>query len=907
MKNSALVRRRPLPTPPHDSPQLLPHLKVPVLLTRGGMVAERLARAFWPFWVVLALALAPLLMGWQDLMSLEVFWGLAVLTVAGLGVTAYRGLRQFRWPARAEAVRRVDAALRGQPIAALADTQAIGAGDPASQAVWQAHVARMEQQTRQARRIAPDLKLSSRDPFGLRYVALLFFVTALLFGSVWRVGSVVELGPNGQQVLATGPTWEGWVEPPAYTGKPSIYLADVPPGALAVPLGSRITLRLYGDVGALTVAETVSGRTGVLGSASEAQQSFDIIQGGSLAINGEGGTEWTVSVIPDLPPSVSLIGPVEADAEGQMTQPFKAADDFGVQAGQATIALDLAAVDRRYGLTAQPDARAPIVIDLPMPFSGDRAEFEDVLVDNFSEHPFANLPVTITLQVTDASGQVTQAEPAQIVLPGRRFFQPVARAVIEQRRDLLWSMDNALQVSQILKAVSNHPEDIFPNETTYLRLRVTLRSLDTMLENGLTVEGQDEIAAALYELAVQLEDGTLADARERLRRAQERLSEAMRNGASDAEIAELMQELREATDDYVQMLADNMQPGQDQTDTPQSAQQDNMEVTQDEIQALMDRIQELMEEGRMAEAAELMDQLNQLMENLQVTQGEGQGNGPRTPGQQSMQDLQDSLREQQDLTDDAFRDLQDQFNPGQSGQDQPQSGQPGADGQPQGQDGQQPGQEPGQQQGQGQDGQPGQDGQQGQGQGQGDNDVAGQQDGTGQGGEGQGMDPAQTLADRQQALRDELNRQRGNLPGLTGEEADAAERALERADDAMDGAEEALRQGDLAEAIDNQSQAMDALREGLRNLGRALAQNESQDPGEGATGQATTRIEPTRRDPLGREIGNTGQSGTDENMLQGQDIYRRAEELLGEIRRRAGEQERPENELNYLRRLLDRF
>jgi Domain of unknown function (DUF4175) len=299
-----------------------------------------------------------------------------------------------------------------------------------------------------------------------------------------------------------------------------------------------------------------------------------------------------------------------------------------------------------------------------------------------------------------------------------------------------------------------------------------------------------------------------------------------------------------------------------------------------------------------------------LMENLQVTQGEGQGNGPRTPGQQSMQDLQDSLRQQQDLTDDAFRDLQDQFNPGQSGQDQPQ-GQPGQDpgqqpGQ-QGQNGQQPGDQPGQQGQDGQQpGQQGQDGQQGQGLGQGDNTVPGQQDGNGQGGEG--TDQQGTLADRQQALRDELNRQRGNLPNLSGDQADAAARALERAEGAMDNAEQALRDGDIAGAIDNQATAMDALREGLRNLGRALAENDTQNPSDGPqNGEATARVEPTRRDPLGREIGNTGQYGSDQNMLQGTDIYRRAEELLGEIRRRAAEQQRPESELDYLRRLLDRF
>jgi uncharacterized protein (TIGR02302 family) len=882
---------------PYDVP--MRHLARPVALTRAGMLAERAVRAFWPFWSVLFVALTPLMMGWLDAIPLELFWGSTVFAVLGLLASLVWGVTRFRWPSRDEAVARVDAAMPGRPIAALADSQAIGADDPASNAVWAAHLRRMAERTKSAKAVEPDLRVSSRDPYGLRYMALILFVTALLFGSLWRVGSVTEVATTGEQVLATGPVWEGWIEPPAYTGRPSLYLADIPQGPLAVPQGSTVTLRLYGDVGSLTVAETVSGRTGDIPSASEAQQAFEVVQDGKLAIHGEGGAEWIITLIPDLPPKVELSGPVDADAMGEMSQPFMASDDFGVMSGTATIALDLPSVTRSFGLVTEPDLRAPIVIDLPMPFTGDRKEFEEKLIENFSEHPFANMPVTISLTATDASGQVTTTSPEQMVLPGRRFFEPMARAVVEQRRYLLWSRANAPEVVQLLRAVSYKPEDIFANEQTYLRLSFIIRDLENASDNGtLTVEKQDEIAKAMWDLAVQLEDGTLADARERLRRAQERLAEAMRNGASNEEIAELMQELREATNDYLNMLAQNAEPGEDQTDQPNSAQDQSRQVTQDEIQALMDRIQELMEEGRMAEAAELMAQLDQLMQNLQVTQGEnGNGNGPRTPGQQSMQDLQDTLRDQQDLSDDAFRDLQNQFNQPQDGQQPGQQDGQQQDGQQQGQQGQQPGQ------------------QEGDGLGQGGDPQNGEQGGNGMGNErqpegGDGGQNPQSLADRQQALRGELERQRGNLPGLTGDQAEAARRALEQAEGAMDQAEEALRDGRMAEAIDQQSEAMDALREGLRNLGEALAQNDAE-PGQGeqADGSnAQARTEPTRRDPLGRETGNnSGRYGTDENMLQGADIYRRAEELLDDIRKRAAEQDRPTLELDYLKRLLEQF
>ncbi len=847
------------------------------------MVAERVLRAFWPFWTVLALALAPLIAGWQDNFAIELFWGWSVIALVGLLASLGWGLWRFRWPSRREALARLDASLPGRPISALSDAQAVGRGDTGSEGVWLAHLARMRLRTLSAKPARPNLRLASRDPFGLRYIALLFLVVALLFGSVWRIGSVASMAPGGAGQLATGPVWEGWVEPPAHTGLPALYLADIPAGDLTVPEGSLVTLRLYGEVGALTVSETVSGRTDGLGAASEPNQSFEITQPGALSIDGPGGAAWEVDVLPDQSPQVEMSGPLEADGYGESTLPFHASDDYGVASGRAIIALAPADVDRRFGLATDPEPRDPIVIDLPMPYSGDRSDIDELLIDDFSQHPFANLPVTVTLEVTDDAGQIGRMAPEPTVLPGRRFFQPVARAVAEQRRDLLWSKDNARRVLQILRAVSHRPEDLFPNQTTYLRLRVALRRLDTLESGpaGLSDAARDEIAEALWDLAVQLEDGTLADARERLRRAQERLAEAMRNGASPEEIAELMDELRAATDDYLQMLAQNAEPADDRTDEPSSAEQDGMNVTQDELQALMDRIQELMEEGRMAEAAELMAQLNRLMENLRVTQGEG-GGGPRTPGQQSMQDLQDTLREQQDLSDQAFRDLQDRFNnrqPGQQGQ-QPDGGQP---------QGNMPG-------GPQADSRPGAG-----------SDDPSQQGQDGGGGPGSENDRG-SLADRQQALRDELARQRGALPRLDGEAADRARAALDRAEEAMDGAERALRDGDLAEAIDRQAEAMEALRDGVRDLGRALADRGEDAPGQGETeGEGTGRTEQSSRDPLGRQRGDTGQLGSDENMLQGGDLQRRAEELLDEIRRRAAEQTRPEGERDYLKRLLDLF
>lgn len=850
-------------------------LKWPLRLTYIGMLAESVVRAFWPVWTILLAALAFLMLGVQDALPVEAVWALGGTVGLGLAVFMWRGIRAFHPPAMQDAAERVDALLPERPIAALSDAQAIGQGDPASQAVWQAHLARMEQRVEAAKAAEPDLRLSNRDRFGLRYVALLAFVIALLFGSILRVASVTEMTPGGA-ALAAGPVWEGWVEPPLYTGQPSLYLNDIDRPGFAVPAGAQVTVRFYGEAGGLSLQETVSGQTPTEDAEPQMVHSFDVVKSGEIVIDGPGGQSWQITAELDQPPEIAFDGPIARGEEGRMEAPFAASDDFGVTAGRLEITLDLDAVDRRFGLSPEPEARETIVLDLPMTISGDRTEFTETVIDDFSKHPWANLPITAVLYAADAAEQESVSEPQMAVLPGRRFFDPLAKAIAEQRRDLLWNRENARRVGKVLRSVSFTPEDIFRSETAYLKLRYLVRRLETRVSiERLTDEVVEELADALWDLALEIEIGDLADALERLRRAQDRLAEAIENGASDEEIAELMQELREATEDYMRQLAEQQGDQSDQ----QMAQGEMQEMSQQDLQDMFDRLQELMEQGRMAEAQELLDQIRRMMENMQVTQGQG-GQGQQSQGEQAMEGLAETLREQQGLSDEAFRDLQEQFNPNaQSGQSQQNQGRSGDQGQ---------GQQHSQGEGQGQQGQQG--GQQGQ-QGQSGNQQPG--------GEG-------SLADRQQALRQELNRQMQGLPGAGTPEGDAARRSLNRAGEAMDGAEEALRQEDFAGALDNQADAMEALREGMRELQEQMAQQQGQQQGQ--QGEQLGDANPSgTRDPLGRDQGQNGRIGTDEDLLQGEDVYRRARELLDEIRKRSGDQQRPTEELDYLKRLLERF
>jgi uncharacterized protein (TIGR02302 family) len=599
-----------------------------------------------------------------------------------------------------------------------------------------------------------------------------------------------------------------------------------------------------------------------------------------LTVYAPSGTRtWEISALADTAPSVTLDGEIEGEPPGQMQMTFSGQDDYGIASGTATFRLDERAVDRRYGLAVAPEPREALTLDLPLPFRGGREDFTEVMVEDLAEHPLANMPVSLTLTVTDEAGQIGTVSYDIPRLPGRRFFDPMANAIVELRRDILWSRENAERSADLLRAITHLPEGDL-DEGVYLQLRTAIRRLESGIDS-ISTETRDQVAEILWNAALTIEEGDLDDALERLRRAQERLSEAMRQGASDEEIAQLMQELREAMNDYMRQLAENAQPG-DQTDQPD--QGERMEMSMADLDEMLRRIEELMQQGRTAEAQQLLNQLQQMLENMEVTQGEG-GDGPQTPGQEAMEGLQDTLRNQQDLSDDSFQELQEQFGGQRSRQQQGQSGQPG---QRQGQtgdapqefgQGEQPGQEPGEMPG-----------------------MPGQNFGEGEGGENGEM----SLAERQEALRRQLEQQQNRLPGAGTEEGDEALRQLDEAGRAMDDAARALEQGDIAGALDRQSDAMEAMREGMTALGRALAREEGREPGQG---QAEGEMPSDRplQDPLGREAGNAGSFGSDEEMEAREEAFRRARELLDELRRRSAEQDRPEVEREYLRRLLDQF
>ena len=792
------------------------HIKRTVGLTFVGLCLERFVQAFLWFGVLICLAITCYLFGAFSISPVLVW-----IALVALGVAFVMGAMQLRLPTWGDAQTRVDASLPNRPLQALTDLNASGQGDAETQGVWRAHQARMAVQAMAARAIAPKVRLSKRDPYALRLIAMTSLIMAFLFGA-----GAPQLGSGSGNItdeLAAGPAWEGWIEPPAHTGKPTLYLADLP-AAFTAPKESKVTIRLYGDGTDLALSQSVSDTAT---SDADLAQGFKLERDGEIKISGSTGRIWDVALLPDSAPTAELLGEMTRAASGELRQSYRVSDDFGVARSLLDISLDRDAVVSQYGYQTEPEPRDDLSIAITLPRARDRQNVEGMVVENLSRHPFSGLPVRVNLTAWDTVGQKSTVAQSQAILPGRKFFDPLAAALIDVRRELLWSRMNAQRSAQVLRAISYaQDEEYGGDQALFLRLR-SVAGLIEVRGSDMSGEVWDSVADTLWDIAVELEDGELSEALERLRRAQERLSQAMRDGATPEEIAKLMQELREATRDYIRQRAE--QQDQDQSD---SAAGDTEDISADQLQKLMDRIQELMEQGRMAEAQQLMDMLNALLENMQVTRGQGAGGD-------AMEGLQDMLREQQELNDQTFSDLQNQFGT-----------QPNEDADaPEGADG--------------------------------------------------------TLADRQQALRDQLQREQDGLPRSGPRQDGDAASELERAERSMEEAEKDLRNNDYAGALDNQARAMEALRKGLKSLGEELSGQSQDENSEGSQAQSGTA---DSQDPLGRSdngqgAGNLGQDGLEDQ----QSVRKQAEELMNEIRRRSAQRERADEELEYLNRLLDRF
>lgn len=846
---------------------------------RRVIFLERLWPRLWlPAGVVGTFVLLSLLGVWPMLgreVHQALLWAFGIALVA-----SFVPILRVRGPSREEAQRRLEvrSGVPHRPASALQDRPAGDTG-PGAKSLWRAYRERMAAAIAKLRPGAPELRTDRFDPFALRALLGLLLIVAVTaqWGHVReRVAAAFDLGA-GATVASL--RLDAWIAPPVYTGEAPITLTSGPvqPGEalerreLEAPEGSEMTIRVNNaEASDLRLYVEADGKSeelafeaagdGQAGGVATLKRDLAWSQTATLRYNGRLVASWPIDVTPDEPPVIAFTEEPSETERKAVQIDYRVQDDYGLSSAEAKFRLidDDGETRLREGPWSAPE--------ISLPLSGTNAKkVEDQTFKDLTAHPWAGLTVEVTLNAHDQSGQTGYSEPKLFTLPEREFTKPLARAVIEQRRDLVLNPRDVRDAVRSLNALTIAPDKFFDDKVVYMGLRSAYWRL--VHETG--VESVKSVVDQLWKIALRIEDGDLSDAEERLRQAQERLREALEGDASPEEIEQAMEELRTALSEFMQELAERAQRQDGDMDDMPPMDPSQMLSSQD-LEKMLQDIEDLAKTGSREMAQQMLSELRNMLENLRA--GDPGQNRQAGEMMEMLKRFGEIVQEQQRLLDETYRQRREGQGPGQ---------QEGQQGEQQGQQGQQ-----GQQFGQGQMGQ----GQQGQGQqGQGQRGQ-GQQ---GERGQGQFGELGSQQKELREALRQLMEQMRQSGAQTPGE--------MDGAGEAMGEAGEALGEGDGERATQQQTLALDRLRQGAQSMAQQMLQQFGQ--------QRMGQMNPGRRgrDPLGRPQRNQGADTGDSVEIPEQFAIERAREILRELRRRLGDPSRPTIELDYLERLIERF
>lgn len=839
-------------------------------------------------------------------------WRLVALlgALGALGYSAWQA-RAKTVPNQSDARRRIedDAGLLHRPLDTISDRPAPELlASSQARAVWDEHIRRASAAVTSAPRPRVRPALAPIDKYYLRLAVPAALIVAFMVGAGDNYERVrAALSPSWQAGMAAGDArYEAWVDPPAYTARPPGYFKDK--SALRAPEGSEFVARISGVKTAPRLIVREDGRTRRITPKRLGAKSFEartVLSKTATAHYRIGAQtkSWNILIGEDKHPVIKFDSLPEPGKRDRLLFSYSLEDDYGVQALTLVLALK-----------ETPDIKDEISINLPG-YAVRSAESEPASLD-LTKHKWAGKNAVGYLVAVDGKGQVGASGKAYFVIPDKIFVEQLAKAVAEQRTYMIADQDpyaplprrakveiedfedrplfavdepsrailrapaSVQRASLLIETVTDKPAGVFADPAVYMGLRNVYRRLQTAPDRA-ALSGIDE---DLWAIALRAEFGRLGDALEDMRAAERALNNAMARRAPQREVDALFDRYNAAVERYIEELtlkaieeAKKNGP-QDGGDGGEGG--DGMNT--DEIEELLAAIEEANRMGDTAAARKALARLAELLENMQIQMAQGGGSGQGVGGGMSEQ-LKDALEELSDLMGDQ-RELRDETRSAeredmdeQAGEGQANSGQPKP-------------------------------------------------------GEGSAKSPQQ-LAQDQAALQDLLSELEGNVGGLDGpaqgqdgdetgdggsseegtqdgaqsggggdeEGSENIGKALRGAGEAMRESQDALKDGDFYAAGRAQSKAIDALREAGEGLIAQEAQRLSDKDSE--TGSAQNGD--GEGDPFGRE--NDGSGVGDEVEIPPVDDRQRAKDLLDELRRRSGQQERDQIERDYLERLLERF
>ncbi len=767
------------------------------------------------------------------------------------------------------------------------------------------------------------LSLARQDPGAIRFIAILMFISGLIVsGHNWQnkiINGALPITPN--YVLGQGKATNLWIKPPDYTQLPQIHVIGTHTDkALQIPEGSEIKVRLHSIFGKsfppyLEDKKMTYLDEGLYGAETK------IAKGTSLNITQMffPRARWNYEYIPDTPPEIMLdqreekeetAKPGESETgkpekeklayelieRGQIKFPLKVLDDYGVKDLHMTMTLDPIIEDKPLGEEA---SETRLIMSQP------NSEFKIAPIYSMSWHTWAGLPVQFTFEAIDHKDQTATLEPISLTLPERKFEHPMAKSLISMRKKLAWEYDNPFEeIASNLETLLSAP-DYFQNKAAiYLAIKVAAARLryNDKARSTERLQAVKDVISLLWVTAISIEEGNLSLALRELQDAQQALENAMRDpNTTQDEIDALMDELREKMKNYFAEMAREMQKRmQNGEQFPDFSPEDfSQMITPDTLSQMMEQIEQALREGDQEKAQELMSQLQRMMEMMDPS-----SNAQLPPDMQMMQEgvneLQELIERQEALLEQTEEQSKQQYRKRRQKEYKAKPKELknlnemlknfGFDSLPP-----PPKANPSEEK---------------------DSKEAKNRKQTEDKQSNQNSDkngkkkPSDSKQDREsgtegnKAEQEALRYVLGQLMLDAAEKLDEVPESLGKAEQEMRGSSEELGKNNPNGSIPYQEKAIEYLKEGQENLAKQFRQRMQQMIGIGLSGGSP------RYDPLGRPIGedqNDGRNHGSKIEVPDEAEKKRVDEILRELRERSGDRSRPDDELEYYRRLLRQF
>jgi hypothetical protein len=467
------------------------------------------------------------------------------------------------------------------------------------------------------------------------------------------------------------------------------------------------------------------------------------------------------------------------------------------------------------------------------------------------------------LTARDVSGQTGQSPAVRFKLPARDFKNGLARAIADLRRRLAMHFETPVEAADDLDALLQTGKGFSGHSGLFLNTAAA----GALLRYNPSPEGVAEAQSRLWIIALALDgalpeasQAALDEARSALRHA---LQERKEGKISADELARQMQRLRQALQQRLQDMAQQaMKEGKLPRFDPTL-----QHFTAPALDRLMKQMEQAAREGRTADAQQKLEALERLLDKLKNArilspQEAEQARQAAKEGRKQTGAVQDMVQREAGLMDRAeSRAPRPSALPPEFAQgDQPP-----------------PPMNPDE------------------------------------------MEANEESREADAATQRALHQALDALKSAFGE-GHKVPRSLDDASHDMEGATQALTQGEEPAARSAEAKAIDDLRKGGQQMAKDMQSGSEMAivPGAGQPGDSGDEfgMEPggqdddTQRDPLGRPLRQgTGGRAADDNSVHVPDEMEqgRSRAIQDELRRRGADRERPKRELDYIDRLLKTY